>query len=492
MQYLPIFLRLQSQRALVVGGGKVAARKAEALCRAGARVTVIAPALGTALCERVHTGDVDHRAERFAPSQLSGVKIVIAASDDAALNADVAHACKARGIPVNVVDTPALCSFIMPALVDRSPLVIAVASGGNAPVLARYWRARIEALVPSTAGRVAELAGRYRQRVQAVLTSGRLRLRFWESAFDGPPARRALAGDMAGAAAALEALLTHHGRVRQPAGVVYLVGAGPGDPDLLTVKALRLMQRCDVVLYDRLVSESVLDLVRRDAERVFVGKRRRSHSVAQEQLNALMVRLAREGKRVLRLKGGDPFVFGRGGEEIEYLAGAGIAFEVVPGITAASGCAAYAGIPLTHRDCAQACVFVTGHRRRDGDLALNWASLARQGQTVVFYMALASLAEICREMSRHGLGDAHPAALVEQGTCPRQRVAAASLSTLPAEAARRNVTGPAILIVGEVVRLRSRLGWFGEEDGTAAETRHATAPALHTHACGQRAHGLEA
>lgn len=462
MDYFPVFLRLRGQRALVVGGGEVAARKAQMLLRAKARVTAVAPELCDTLHELVRNGALEHRVEAFSSPTLDGARLVIAASDDRALNALVAQLCDRLGIPVNVVDDPGLCSFIVPAVVDRSPLMIAIGSGAKAPVLARYWRARIEALVPAASGRLADLAGRYRRRVKARLKTVRQRLRFWEAAFEGKPAGRALAGDMHGAGSALEELMQRYADGHGVAGEVYLVGAGPGDPDLLTFKALKLMQQADVVLYDRLVAPGVLDLVRRDAERVFVGKCQGRHALPQEELNALMVRLAREGRRVLRLKGGDPFIFGRGGEEIQHLAAEGIGFQVVPGVTAASGCAAYAGIPLTHRDHAQACVFVTGHRSRNGELELNWPCLARPGQTVVFYMALRSLPVICREMRRHGLAGDYPAAVVEQGTLARQRVVVATLSTLADEVARAGVEGPALVIVGEVVTLNVQLGWFGD------------------------------
>lgn len=462
MDYFPIFLRLQGKAALVVGAGEVAARKTRMLLRAGARVTVVAPELGSVLHDCVRSGAARHRQEAFSAEALNGVSLVIASTGDQALNARVADLCHQRGIPVNVVDDPELCSFIVPAVVDRSPLVIAIGSGARAPVLARYWRARIEALVPAAFGRLADLAGRYRTRVKARLKSAPQRLRLWEAAFEGVPASRTLAGDMHGARLSLENLLDRYADRGDVAGEVYLVGAGPGDPDLLTFKALKLMQQADVVLYDRLVAPAVLELVRRDAERVFVGKRQGCHTLPQEELNALMARLAHAGKRVLRLKGGDPFIFGRGGEEIQHLAAEGIPFQIVPGVTAASGCAAYAGIPLTHRDYAQACLFVTGHRSRDGALELNWPCLARRGQTVVFYMALKSLPIICREMCRHGLAEDYPAAVVEQGTLAGQRVVVATLSTLVDKAERAGIKGPALVVVGEVVKLSAQLSWFGE------------------------------
>lgn len=464
MDYFPAFLRLQGEHAVVVGGGAVAARKVRALLRCGAQVDVVAKRLGDVLAELAHGGGVCHRAQVFAPALLERASVVVAATDDRALNARVAAECRRRHIPVNVVDDPALCSFITPAVVDRSPLVIAIASAGAAPVLVRYWRARLESLVPAATGRLAALAAGYRQRVKATLGSAERRLRFWEAAFEGPPASRMLAGDGEGARHALDALLARHARGAGAPGEVYLVGAGPGDPDLLTFRALRLMQQCDVVLHDRLVAPEILDLVRRDAERLYVGKRRSCHALPQGEINELMVRLAREGRRVLRLKGGDPFVFGRGGEEIDYLSRHGVDFQVVPGITAASGCAAYAGIPLTHRDLAQSCLFVTGHRR-DGELKLDWEALARPAQTLVFYMGLQALAVICARLIAHGLSPDWPAAVVQEGTRPGQRVVCASLSTLAAESERAGLRSPAVIIVGQVVRLRERLDWLGGSGG---------------------------
>jgi len=469
MDFFPVFLKLQDQPCLVVGGGEVAARKAEALLRAGARVTVVAPETAEALAALIEQGRVTYHAGVFEPEQVEGQRVVVAATDNDTVNAEISRICRERNILVNAVDAPELCTYITPAIVDRSPLLIAISSGGDAPVLARLWRARLEGMIPAAYGRLAALAGRMRSRVKTALPSFERRLRFWEQVFDGPVATHMLAGRNERAAQALEEALTQAAdEAGQPlTGEVYLVGAGPGDPDLLTFRALRLMQRADVVLYDRLISPGVLELVRKDAERIYVGKASRNHTLRQEGINALLVKLAKEGKRVVRLKGGDPFIFGRGGEEIASLADERIPFEVVPGITAASGCATYAGIPLTHRDYAQSCQFVTGHPAKSGEIDLDWVSLARRGQTVVFYMGLAGLPVLCRKLLENGLPDDWPAALIQQGTTAAQKVWTGTLATLPGIAEHEEVRAPSLVIVGEVVQLHQKLEWFHGDPATA-------------------------
>jgi len=456
MDYLPIFLNVRDQPCLVVGGGEVASRKAALLLRAGGRVTVRAPELCAALQAQLAEGKVAHRAGKFVDEDLSGQALAIAATDDDAVNRAVAAAAKARQIPVNVVDQPALCSFILPAIVDRSPVIVAVSSSGASPVLTRLLRARLESLIPAGYGRLASLVASFREQVKTQLRPAERR-RFWERVLDGPVAELALAGREGEARSALRKTL-NDGR---PAagGEVALVGAGPGDPDLLTFRALRLMQRADVVVYDRLVSKSVLDLVRLEAERIYAGKESAKHALPQEDINHLLVRLAKDGKRVVRLKGGDPFIFGRGGEEIATLAAEGIPFQVVPGITAAAGCASYAGIPLTHREHAQSVIFVTGHLQ-DGSSNLNWAALAQPRQTIVVYMGLLGVDILCRELVAHGLPAVTPAALIQQGTTAQQRVLAGSLATLPELVRRGGVKAPTLIIIGEVVRMRERLKWF--------------------------------
>lgn len=459
MDFLPIFMNLRGRRCLIVGGGEVAARKAALVLQAGAEVVVAAPELGPTLGKLVSEGKVRHRPESFCEELVDGAALVFAATHDAAVNQRVHDAASARSIPVNVVDQPGLCTFIMPSIIDRSPVVAAVSTGGASPVLARLIRARLEALIPAGYGRLARLVTEFRERVQRHFRHPPQRRRFWEEVLDGPIAEQVYSGQEDAARRALEKKLVESDAESTPRGVVYLVGGGPGDPDLLTFRALRLMQQADVVVHDRLVSPEVLALVRREAERIYAGKERDNHAIPQEDINKLLVRLAKEGKRVVRLKGGDPFIFGRGGEEIETLAQEGVPFEVVPGITAAAGCASYAGIPLTHRDYAQSVVFATGHRK-DGSLNLNWKALVQPNQTIVFYMGLHGVRAICCELVNHGLAPSTPAALVQQGTTRNQRVYTGTLETLPEIVERSQVRAPTLIIVGNVVRLREKLAWF--------------------------------
>jgi uroporphyrin-III C-methyltransferase/precorrin-2 dehydrogenase/sirohydrochlorin ferrochelatase len=455
MQFLPLFHKLQDRLVLVIGGGEVALRKARLLSDAGAVLHVVAPEIRSELQELAGPGGIFLRG--YASSDLQGVALVIAATDDVPLNAQISAEAQALGIPVNVVDAPALCSVIFPAIVDRSPLIVAVSSGGDAPVLARLIRAKIETWIPATYGQLANLGKRFRERVKQLFPDVQQRRVFWEDVFQGQIAESVFAGKPEEGERLLEERLA--GAAPRALGEVYLVGAGPGDPDLLTFRALRLMQQADVVLYDRLVAPAIIELCRRDAERIYVGKRRADHAVPQEQINQLLIDLARQGKRVLRLKGGDPFIFGRGGEEIEQLAAEDIPFQVVPGITAASGCAAYAGIPLTHRDHAQSVRFVTGHLK-DGSSNLPWKDLVAPGQTLVFYMGLVGLPDICEQLIAHGRSGTTPAALVQQGTTQNQRVFTGTLETLPQLVAEHEVHAPTLVIVGEVVTLRDKLAWF--------------------------------
>ncbi|CAG0954888.1 uroporphyrin-III C-methyltransferase / precorrin-2 dehydrogenase / sirohydrochlorin ferrochelatase [Methylophilaceae bacterium] len=449
---------------MVIGGGEVAVRKVTTLLKAGAQVEVIAPEVHHGLADLLAEGSIRFTQAAFSPSQLDGACLVIAATDDGAVNRAVSTEAKSRNIPVNVVDAPGLCTFTMPSIVDRSPVVIAISSSGSAPVLARMIRSRLETLVPAAYGRLANLAAEFREAVKQRFDSTQKRRIFWENVFSGPIAELVFSGQEESARTALESLLD--GQVEAIGhGEVYLVGGGPGDPDLLTFRALRLMQQADVCVYDKLVSKEVMELVRRDAELIYVGKARDRHTLPQEEINQLLVRLARSGKRVLRLKGGDPFIFGRGGEEIETLMENGVPFQVVPGITAANGVSTYAGIPLTHRDHAQSCIFTTGHLKAGSNgevnaVELDWPALTRPNQTVVIYMGLVGLAEICRQLVAHGLPEHTPAAVVQQGTTPQQRVVAADLATLAAKVAEAELKPPCLIVVGGVVSLREKLAWF--------------------------------
>lgn len=465
MQSLPIFINLIDQRCVVIGGGEVAFRKITMLRKAQAnRIDCYATEFNQGIQTLAEQAEIKSYQTGFQDSQLDGASLVIAATDDARVNAQVSAAAKARRILVNVVDAPALCTFTMASIVDRSPIVIAISSEGKAPVLARYIRAKIETLLPAGYGRIAAIAGEFRARVKSRFKTLAQRRYFWEKMLQGPFVERVLAGQEASAKKLLdEAILQGDDQLSQ--GEVYLVGGGPGDPDLLTFRALRLMQQCDVCVYDKLVSPEVMELVRRDAELIYVGKSRNNHTMQQEDINDLLARLALEGKRVLRLKGGDPFIFGRGGEEIETLMQNNVDFQVVPGITAANGVSTYAGIPLTHRDYSQGCLFVTGHLKPKPDsdemtLDLDWEGMARPRQTLVVYMGLVGLPIICQQLIAHGVSPTMPAAVVQQGTTQHQKVVTATLSDLAEKVELAGVKAPCLTIIGEVVNLRERLNWF--------------------------------
>jgi uroporphyrin-III C-methyltransferase/precorrin-2 dehydrogenase/sirohydrochlorin ferrochelatase len=454
MDFLPVFHNVRGKLCLVVGGGEVAHRKAAVLIDAGAKVRVVAPELAESFSD---LPAIEHVKARFEAKHLEGATLIIAATDDAAVNKQVSELAQARNIPVNVVDAPELCSFIMPAILDRSPMMVAFSSGGASPVLTRMLRGKLETMIPANYSRLAAFAERFRDQVKQRVSNQAKRRIFWENVFEGIVAEKVLTGDDASAEAMLKKMLADEDNISR--GEVYLVGAGPGDPDLLTFRALRLMQKADVVVYDNLVAKPIVEMTRRDAQRIYVGKKRADHTLQQEEINELLVRLAQEGKRVLRLKGGDPFIFGRGGEEIEKLAEHGIPFQVVPGITAASGVASYAGIPLTHRDHAQACVFVTGHLK-DGTMNLDWELLARPRQTVVVYMGLHGLETLCSKLVEHGLPGTTPIAIVQQGTTIHQRVVTGTLATLPNNPEVSELQAPTLIIVGGVVTLREKLSWF--------------------------------
>ena len=464
MDQLPIFLNVNGKRTLIVGNGVSAARKADLLLRAGSDLTIVAPLLGEELSQLAETYSFKHQATELTAADLRGCLVVFACSSDDTVNQKLRGFAAAAGVLVNVSDKTEECDFIMPALVDRTPLLIAISSGGTSPLLVRMLKARFETTIPAAYGRLAEFAGSYRDRIKELVPNLTRRRRFWEAMVSGPVAEHIFSSQIEQAESLMETQL-HEAAVagdQAPLGEVYLVGTGPGDPDLLTFRALRLMQQADVVLYDRLIGDGILNLVRRDAKRIYVGKLKNNHTVSQEEIGRMLIDLAQQGKRVLRLKGGDPFVFGRGGEEIEALSENGIAFQVVPGVTAANGCAAYAGIPLTHRDHAQACVFVTGHEK-DGELKLNWKSLIQPRQTVVLYMGLSSLGAITRGFMNNGADPTTPAAVIENGTRHGQRVITGTLESLLDKASMAKVKSPALIIVGSVVSLRDKLSWFSNK-----------------------------
>ncbi len=454
MDYFPLFCRLQGRRCLLVGAGDVAERKARLLLEAGAELLVGALDFSPAFRQWAQQETITLLPGAFDQHWLTGCWLVVAATSDVAVNQQVAEAAEKQQIFCNLVDAPQQASAIMPSIIDRSPLMVAVSSGGRAPVLARLLREKLEAMLPQHLGQLAQLAGTLRARVKQQFSAVSARRHFWERFFNSERLAQTLAnGDSERAEQITDQLF--NADLRQQ-GEVALVGAGPGDAGLLTLKGLQLIQQADVIVYDRLVSDEILNLVRRDAERIFVGKRAGHHCVPQDEINQLLCEQAQRGKRVVRLKGGDPFIFGRGGEELEALAQRQIPFSVVPGITAASGCAAYSGIPLTHRDHAQSVRLVTGHLQKEGSLA--WQTLAAEQQTLVFYMGLTQAGDIQQQLIKHGMRSDMPVALVENGTTTRQRVVTGTLSEL--EALAGQVTSPSLMIIGSVVSLRGSLRWF--------------------------------
>ncbi|MEO0366614.1 MAG: siroheme synthase CysG [Pseudomonadota bacterium] len=466
MEYFPLFAEVKNRLVVVIGGGEVASRKITLLKRAGARILVIAPTLHHQVQEWLDRGDIEHLNKTFIESDLDEAWLVIAATGDPRVNEQVAAAAESRRVWCNVVDAPKHCSFITPAIVDRSPLMIAISSAGAAPVLARMWRERLERQLHPQLGKLALLARHWRGRVKQALKSLSARRRFWEAMFDSPAVTAIERGQQQQATRETGALLRQHRndeRVRRT-GEAWLVGAGPGDPGLLTIRAQALLQRADIVLHDRLVSAEVLELARRDAELIDVGKPIPGTGNAnrvQSDTNQLLVDLVAAGHRVCRLKGGDPFIFGRGGEEVQALVDAGLPFQVVPGITAAAACGAYAGIPLTHRDYAQSVALVTAHGKRNVD-QLDWASLARDRQTLAFYMGVSRYGQVSARLIAHGRAASTPVAIVERGSLPTQRVIVTTLGDLPTRTHAAGIQAPAILYVGEVAQLASSHHWFGD------------------------------
>ncbi|EXR47953.1 siroheme synthase CysG [Acinetobacter baumannii] len=456
MDIFPISLKLQQQRCLIVGGGHIALRKATLLARAGAIIDVVAPAIEDQLLQLIKTTGGEPFIEAFAEKFLSTpYRLVIAATNDAEVNKTVFEQCEARNLLVNSVDDIPHCRFMVPAIIDRSPLIVSVASNGTSPVLSRQIRTQLETSIPHGMGKLAEFSGKWRNQVKEKISNPDERRIFWENLYASPLKEQVFNDNLDVADSILEQALQEW---KAPKGEVYLVGAGPGDPELITLKALRLMQQADVVIYDRLVSAPILELCRRDATKIYVGKARSNHSVPQEGINALLVDYAKKGKRVCRLKGGDPFIFGRGGEEIQELFQAGVPFQVVPGITAASGCSAYAGIPLTHRDYAQSVRFLTGHLK-EGSPELPWNELVYENQTLVLYMGLVGLERICEQLIAHGQRPDMPVALISKGTTPEQKVVVGSLADIASKVTEHQIHAPTLTIIGEVVRLREQLQW---------------------------------
>ena len=456
MDIFPISLKLQQQPCLIVGGGHIAYRKAVLLHKAGAVIHIIAPDIDANLLQLVEESQGQYIQALYpAQIQLNDYRLVIAATDDYAVNAQVFEDCEALKILVNSVDDPPHCRFMVPAIVDRSPLVISVASNGTSPVLSRQIRTQLETSIPHGMGKLAEFSGKWRAAVKAKISNPDERRVFWEDLYASPLKEQVFHDNLTEADRLIEQALLEW---KTPKGEVYLVGAGPGDPELLTLKALRLMQQADVVIYDRLVSPAIMELCRRDATKIYVGKARSNHAVPQEGINALLVEYASKGQRVCRLKGGDPFIFGRGGEEIQELFAAGVPFQVVPGITAASGCSAYAGIPLTHRDYAQSVRFLTGHLK-EGSPELPWDELVYQNQTLVLYMGLVGLEKICEKLIEHGQRPDMPVALISKGTTPEQKVLVGTLADIASKVEENHIQAPTLTIIGDVVSLREQLQW---------------------------------
>jgi uroporphyrin-III C-methyltransferase/precorrin-2 dehydrogenase/sirohydrochlorin ferrochelatase len=458
MKYFPIFLDTTDLTCLVVGAGEVAARKVELLLKTSAHITVVAPWVCDTVQRFAKEEKIQLIVRPYIVSDMNDKQIVFVATDNSELNEQIHDQAREQKILVNVVDNTPLCQFITPSIVDRSPIIIAMSSGGVAPVLLRYLRQKLESVIPQKVSLLGLFSEKFRDSVKKRFQSVTERRYFWEDVLDGDIAENVLQGnEQVAEQKFLEKLNAPD--ASKTVGEVYLVGAGPGDPDLLTFRALRLMQKADVVVYDRLVSPQILELVRRDAEKIYVGKAKSNHTLPQDEINELLTKQALAGNRVVRLKGGDPFIFGRGGEELETLIEHGISFQVVPGITAASGAASYAGIPLTHRDHAKSVVFATGHLR-DNSINLNWQGLAQADQTIVFYMGLTGLPIICEQLIKHGLAPSTPVAMVQSATTAQQKVVIGTLEDIQQKAEAAKIKPPALIIVGSVVNLHNKLNWF--------------------------------
>ena len=457
-------MELSKQSVLLIGGGEVAERKLDLLLKANAKLTIISPQFTDYILSLIKnnkniTAITSNYKSEYMDDSFS---FVIAATNDESLNEEIASQANQKGILVNVVDKPNICDFIFPSILERGPITVAVSTGGSSPVLARLLRTKLETMIPGAYGRLAKIVSENRIPVRKKLVNSKSNRIFWEQMLNGKFVELVLSGQDNEAVNYLNNEINRFDEEKKGEGEVYLVGAGPGDPDLLTFRALRLMQQADIALFDRLVHPSIIDLIRRDAQKIYVGKQRDNHTVRQEEINNLLVKYAKQGKRVLRLKGGDPFIFGRGGEEIDTLVDNNVSFQVVPGITSASGCSAYSGIPLTHRDHAQSCIFVTGHLK-EGKLDLNWEKLIQPNQTIVFYMGLVSIDIICRQLIANGLDSKTPCALVQQGTTPDQKVYTSTVENMSQLVKEKKPMAPTIFIIGFVVNLREKLNWYNTD-----------------------------
>ena len=457
MESFPLFINLKQKPVTIVGGGDIALRKVRLLIKANPKITVISRSICKDLEELLIESKHKIIKKSFHETDLKKPILIIAASNNVKTNKRISNYAIQKNILVNVVDQPKLCTFTMGSIVERDSLVVSISSGGNAPVLVRKIREKIETLLPKSYSELVNFSGTLRSIVKKKIHSSIKRRIFWEEFYESSYIQNFLIAPKKLNIKLFNKILL--GMKNKKTGEVFLVGAGPGERDLITIRALHLMQKCDVCIYDNLVSKDILELVRRDADLIYAGKKKDQHTLSQDKINNLLIKFAKQGKKVLRLKGGDPFIFGRGGEEIESLMKNKILFQVVPGITAANGIATYSGIPLTHRDHAQSCLFLTGHLK-DGTIDFEWPKLIVENQTLVIYMGLLSLNELVEKLLKHGMIKEMPIAIIESGTTSKQRVLVAKLSNIRSKVKKSKIKSPALIIVGSVVNLRSKLNWF--------------------------------
>ncbi|MDA9210806.1 siroheme synthase CysG [Methylophilaceae bacterium] len=457
MESFPLFINLKQKPVTIVGGGDIALRKVRLLIKANPKITVISRSICKDLEELLIESKHKIIKKSFHETDLKKPILIIAATNNVKTNKRISNYAIQKNILVNVVDQPKLCTFTMGSIVERDSLVVSISSGGNAPVLVRKIREKIETLLPKSYSELVNFSGTLRSIVKKKIHSSIKRRIFWEEFYESSYIQNFLIAPKKLNIKLFNKILL--GMKNKKTGEVFLVGAGPGERDLITIRALHLMQKCDVCIYDNLVSKDILELVRRDADLIYAGKKKDQHTLSQDKINNLLIKFAKQGKKVLRLKGGDPFIFGRGGEEIESLMKNKILFQVVPGITAANGIATYSGIPLTHRDHAQSCLFLTGHLK-DGTIDFEWPKLIVENQTLVIYMGLLSLNELVEKLLKHGMIKEMPIAIIESGTTSKQRVLVAKLSNIRSKVKKSKIKSPALIIVGSVVNLRSKLNWF--------------------------------